>query len=944
MSSRDKLLVALGIRPREAPLVALLFSNMFLSGIAIGMIRVCAFTLFLEYFASEQLALTAILIAVVGTLVTLFIERTTRGFAADRYIYTILGTILIALLLTWAFLRHSDERALIFTLPLFFEVLYMLFSLQFIALLTRLLNVRQTKRLSGITRSGEFLAEVVGGLSIFLLLNYMEVKDLLLVAAAAVVGVGLVVRRTVANFSRHLTGSGEHETQEAQGKLLGMLSLPYVQLIGVCYGAFIFAYFFLDVAFYKYAAEQFPNERELAGFIGQFFAVAGFLTLITMVFMFAPFLRRLGVLAGVIAFPLVIGIGSVAVSVLEFSGATIGIIFAVVVVTNAMRVILQSAIWRPTVGILFQVLPDRQRTLGTSLIEGIIDPLASGLAGITLYIISEYLAWPPKVFLLALAALMILWVVCGYFIRRSYLKSLTQSIQSRKLGRLDINNLDGDSMKIILRGLDSPYPAEIFYCLDILEEIEHPDITNYMQYILASKNEAVRLDILKRLRRLKLKRLAPQISSRIHNELNPRVLGEVLKTYAALDQADAIDRLAPFLKDEHVDVRRGALVGCLTHSPDLDFCLAALQSALQAEDPEQRKFAADVITDLAKPQFGHYLIALLADQDASVVDRAMIAAGASRATELIPILLEKLRSPAHIGRAGTSLQQLGELALLDIERVLANPASPRVVKRKAIEILQEIDSEQTTTILLQHIDIEDPELRHHVYMGLASIQYQASDDDRYRFVNTLTEEVESVTYLLASMEDLWNVDGLENLHSALGHELDLHRDNMLLLTSFIFSSSIMLDTRANIDSKVAELRVFALEVLDNLLTAEVKQIVFPLLDDLTVAERLQALSVRFPQKSMKAEPRLKDILERYYHKGLYWTRSILMHKVGQLRLEEFEPLIRSALTDKEPLVRETALWALSQIDPEDLRQTLKNHERDDNPQIRELANRLLATS
>ena len=36
--------------------------------------------------------------------------------------------------------------------------------------------------------------------------------------------------------------------------------------------------------------------------------------------------------------------------------------------------------------------------------------------------------------------------------------------------------------------------------------VEHPDITNYMQYILASKNEAVRLDILKRLQRLRFKR------------------------------------------------------------------------------------------------------------------------------------------------------------------------------------------------------------------------------------------------------------------------------------------------------------------------------------------------------------------------------------------------------------------------------------------------------
>ena len=131
-------------------------------------------------------------------------------------------------------------------------------------------------------------------------------------------------------------------------------------------------------------------------------------------------------------------------------------------------------------------------------------------------------------------------------------------------------------------------------------------------------------------------------------------------------------------------------------------------------------------------------------------------------------------SSPYIGRAGTALQQLGALALLDIERTLANIETGRVVKRKSIEILQEIDSEQTIDILLQHIDIPDPELRHHVYMALASVQYQASDDDHYKFVNTLTEEVESVTYLLASMEDLWSVDGMETLHSALGHELDLH--------------------------------------------------------------------------------------------------------------------------------------------------------------------------
>ena len=942
LSAQERFLAGLGIRPREAPLVVLLFSNMFLSGIAIGMIRVCAFTLFLEYFASEQLALTAIGIAVFGTLITLVIERSTRDFAADRYIYTVLGTILVGLFSIWFLLGAIPGKIIVFTLPLFFEVVYMLFSLQFIALLTRLLNVRQTKRLSGLTRSGEFLAEMVGGFSIFLLLNFMEVKDLLLVASVAVMGVFLVVRRTVTVFNRHLTAVTEHSDTEEQGRMLSMLSLRYVKLIGLCYGAFIFAYFFLDVAFYKYAVEIYPNERDLASFIGQFFATAGFLTLLTMVFVFAPFLRMFGVLAGVIAFPLLIGAGSVAVSALEFSGVEIGVIFIVMIATNGLRVILQSAIWRPTVGILFQVLPDRQRSLGTSLIEGIIDPLASGLAGITLYVVSEFFEWPTEVFLLLLAGLMVLWVICGFLIRKSYLESLVKSIQTRKLGRLDIDQLDSASIKTILEGLDSPYPAEVFYCLDILEQIEHPDITNYMQYILASKIEVVRMDTLKRLERLRLKRLAPQISQRIRDEFSPAVLGQVLRTYAALDQDDIQEKLGVFLEHEHSEVRKGALVGILNFAPNTDSALEYLLQAARSETVSDRLFAADVLSALSSSNYSDYLSELLDDVDAEVVDKSIIAAGAIRDERLVAKLVDKLSDPAHLGRAGVALQQHGEAALFDLERTLSNPSVTRAVRRKVVEILQEIDSSKSTEVLLQHIGISDPELRHHIYIALANLRYQASNDDRYKFVNTLNEEVEAVTFLLASMEDIWAVDNLDHVHSAMGHELDMHRDNMLLLTSFIFSSRVMLDTRANIDSKISELRVFALEVLDNLLTAEVKQIVFPLLDDLTVAERLEALSIRFPQTPMTPELRLHNILTNYYDRSVCWTRAVLLHKIGEQKLQEFEYLVRSSLNDQEALVRETGLWALARLNPADLPKTLSAHANDQSSNIRSVVADLLA--
>ncbi len=943
LSTEERFLVSLGIRPREAPLVSLLFSNMFLSGIAIGMIRVCAFTLFLKYFASEQLAVIAILLAFTGTLVTLAIERSTRQFSTQAYLYTVLGTIFLSVILIRLTLGSFSNNSLIFALPLFFEIIYMLFSLQFIALLTRLLNVRQTKRLSGLTRSGEFLAEMVGGLSIVVLLDFMQVEDLLWVAALAIAGVFLVVRATVKRFTAELSSKTTHATEsEGQGRMMSMLKLPYVQLIALCYSAFIFAYFFLDVAFYKYAAVQFPDPVELAGFIGQFFAIAGFLTMLTMIFIFAPFLRKFGMLAGVLAFPVLIGAGSIAISTMEFGGVDVSLIFIVMVATNALRVILQSAIWRPSVGILFQVLPDRQRSLGTSLIEGIVDPLASGLAGVALFIVSEQLNWEPKLFLLLLAGLMGGWIICGFLIRRMYLSNLVETIQKRKLGGLNINQLDNASIEIILRGLESNYPAEIFYCLNLLEEIEHPDITHHIQNILSNKNEAVRLNVLQRIERMQSSELATQVFERIDEETDPQLLGQVLRTYAALGQENTIDTLTPFLDHKDVEVRLGALVGILSHNPQMESSQNYLLDMVRSEDAEKRGFAADVLGAIGSKTFSGYLIELLDDLDQSVTDRAIVAAGNVKDERLVGKLVSKLSNPSLLGRVGTAIHQHGEGALYDLDRGLADATTSRQAKRKIIEILKDIDSPQTVDILLQHIYLEEPELRHQIFVSLAHRHYQAKPDDRYIFVNMLDEEVEILTWLLATMEDLWDVAGAEKIHSAMAHELDVHRDNMLLLTSFIFSSIVMLDTRANIDSNISELRVFALEVLDNLLTNEVKQIVIPLLDDLTVSERLEKLGMRFPQSSLSANDRIENIISTHFDQAFYWTRAVLLQHIGKHKLGQHEELVRSCLKDPEPLVRETALWALSELGPDDIRRTLRGFTADASKEVQHIVSALLA--
>ena len=208
LSRTEQWLAKLGVRPEKKSLTALLFGNMFLSGIAIGMIRVCALTFFLKVYGSEQLALIEILLAMIGMPITIIIDRLTTNLSIRAYLFMLLGTILVGLFFFRSLLGLSHSNLLIFSLPPFFEVVYMLFSLQFIALTTRLLNVRQTKRLSGITRSREFMAEMAGGLMIIGLLNFISVQDLLIVAIFATTLVFAIVQFTVSHFSADLIVRG----------------------------------------------------------------------------------------------------------------------------------------------------------------------------------------------------------------------------------------------------------------------------------------------------------------------------------------------------------------------------------------------------------------------------------------------------------------------------------------------------------------------------------------------------------------------------------------------------------------------------------------------------------------------------------------------------------------------------------------------------------------
>ena len=61
------------------------------------------------------------------------------------------------------------------------------------------------------------------------------------------------------------------------------------------------------------------------------------------------------------------------------------------------------------------------------------------------------------------------------------------------------------------------------------------------------------------------------------------------------------------------------------------------------------------------------------------------------------------------------------------------------------------------------------------------------------FVNSLDDEVQLITWLLSAINDLRDEPRFKTLRAALANELEVRRDSMLLLISFLFPSIVILD-------------------------------------------------------------------------------------------------------------------------------------------------------
>jgi len=905
---------AFNVRPGEGQALFLLVVQSFFAGLCFVFFETAANALFFSTFDIENLPYVYIALAPVATATGVLYARCERFLTTLWLLRATLVFVLASVLLFTAAYYIAPQRWLFAVLMVWKDVLWMLLGLEFWAFAGCLFNVRQGKRLFAVAASGALGAGLVGGIMVGGLVKVASTGGLLVASAiAAALTVAMGFHLTGSYAQRLVVSEEEKEEQGGSESLVDMFRRPYLRLIFGISSVSLLAYYLLDYAFYAGVEAQYLDEAELATFFGYFTAVVSLANLLTSGLLSGRLITRFGMGFAICILPVVVLLGSAASFATTILSLSALLFFWLVVGTKLLDDVLREGLDEPTLRILYQPLPTRERISVQAKQASIIEPIGAGVCGLLLLGLTSLFSVSVHHLLAALVPLCALWVVLNRRLSTAYVAALSSALTKRRLGQAGGVPSDPASCAIIERGIRSQQPNEAIYCLRLLED--HPQIDAYLLESVGHAHSEVRIYALEQIE----KRSPPGVESllrrRLSEEKSPKVRGCLARTLCAVAKDDAFELLFAYLRDPHIEIRRGAMVGFL-RSGGIDCVVAAgalLNSQLASDDPVERCSAADILGEARVSNYYRPLLPLMEDEDQEVRRAAVRAAGNLRNPKLLPSLVSLLSDVSLRQTAATALVNFREAALPELQEGLRDPAQSSSTVTRILRVVGHIGGANANDILCDQLGHPSWEIQSAAYHALIRSGFRAQKESVERIESCLLREAKRAAWCWGAFEDMAGLaEGSDIIRKALQEDIRRCEDNLLLLLSCLYPITSIQAARRGLRSESSDVRAQALEILDSVVGPGIRGFVVALLDDFSPSNRLEVLDRYLPQPRSNVTERLGQIIDPRSPVGV-WTRMCSLYLIGKARLPNLKAELDPHLDAPLDVVRETARWAHARL-------------------------------
>lgn len=942
---QQRLLQVINLRPSETERTLLMFAFYTATSMGILWLEVSSAALFLDAYGANSLPWIYIFSAGVGFGLT-FIYSWLQRFLPLRWVIVLIAILMAVpvLLFRWGLDVAALLPITVFSMRLWMEAIYGLNDLNVAITANQLFNIREIKRTYPLVSSGNLVADVLSGFSVYLLLRLIGLKNVLMLSfLIMMVGAGILfhISRSYQHaFPDSLKRQAEasespHSAQRMRGSMGRYVVLLFLFFVLSQTLAYLIEFQYLS------QLELNLNIEEIAAFLGIFSGLLGLIELLTQWFTSSRLIERQGLFTVTSILPL----AAIAIVGLTLTGSYptllgAGALFFGLIVLKFFDEWLRFTLVASTRPILFQPIPDENRTGIQSLIGGIAEPLSMGLTGIAILVViavcdrigltNPYIQ--SRLFLSFILVAAVVWLGAIWLLRSRYLNLL---VLSAERGLLSVSDA---SLRVLKRAfieqLEQPgSEADKRSCIELLCHIDPRGVGEVLAPMLPTLSPNLRRQSLEAMLDYPNSDYLDAVRHLIKRQQPPEVLALALRYIWLTETSPNMEELRAYLNPEVDPVVRGTAASLmLKHGNPREKAEATstLRQMLTHERERERVMGCRALGEADYLQaLRLYIPSLLQDESLRVRRALLEAIAATHLTEYYPSLLKALQYKSTREAAVQALTRLGNDALPMLEDLAMDSYKPEILRTQAWQVMGNIGTTEALDRLIDNLltawggnrrTILRILLRLFQETGLkrshgidAALDRLGRDGVEHLLHQELTFIGQIYSALLDLPAEVIQGRAADLLRDALGDLQADAIDRMFMLLRFVSPPTAVQAAQVSIQGSPAS-RARGLEILDNTLDIASKRAILTVLDLRSPLEKLQSLNGLVTYQPMSPSDRLRYLLDlRYFLSD--WALACCFHLARQQRWAITADHTLACLKHPTGFVREAVLSYLQVASP-----------------------------
>ena len=774
-------------------------------------------------YLPHMMILTAIVMGITIALTSKFLSKIP---IVPQIIFTFLFTsisfIIIQLLLSdWVYP----------VLYIWSEVIFTLMTIQFWILTGSSFKAREAKRLFSLIGSGAAIANSIIGFSMSSIINSFG-TDVLLPATSAFIGFATItsfISRKYVQIDNRGSGKAivmKNSTESKSKKLIPSKYLKIMALTTIC-AALITALVDFQM---KMIVSSNLDEEAMASLFGTMYGAIGIISVLIQFFFTGRFLSRFGVLWGVMMLPLALLVGSVSILILP-------VIFSAIL-AKASENIFRFTIFDTTKQLLWLPVPIDHKTQAKPFIEGTLKNAAGGIAGLLIIGISFLLSFDTydNIRWLSLPSLgmLILWIIFNFKLKKGYVSELTKAIEKRRIDfeELDIDINDPTIVNTIKKTLSQGDDNQKLFALNTMKGLSltswKKDLINLFEngsneikgklLIMTSKHPNV----------ISNKMIYPFI-----NDSDELLASRAIISFGIRKNQDVVETLTEFINHQNQIIRAASCASLILMKKNNDIARDTINSMLFDSNEKTKLAALNSVGHISDILSSEGLGKLLNDKSPDVRIHAAKLAEKRNDNNLIIPLINNLNNINTLPAARRSLRSFDKnIVSKNLIEIIINKSKSgnqligpiRAISdyRKNVDPEKIFDSNHSYNLEVTK-EVSDTLIKLAKKLPLNKNTIEKSEKLLISLANKCKLEIDLIKKFEKNNETFLINDQLIN-------SLNKKRSIILKLALLSYPDSPIETYLKAINSKESNSQSNVLEILENLLSKEIRDHLIPIFD------------------------------------------------------------------------------------------------------------------